>query len=137
MRKLLNPALLAAALFVLGVGALAADKPQTLCPVSGHPVDKSAYVDYQGQRVYFCCDKCPAKFKADPEKYFAQFAKEGVVLESVQKSCPVSDEEINPKVYTDYKGRRVYFCCKKCIATFQEDPEKYLKKLPGLTEPSK
>lgn len=137
MRRILTPSLLVAALFVLGIGALAADKPQTLCPVSGDAVNKSVYVDYQGQRVYFCCDKCPAKFKADPEKYFAQFAKEGIVPENIQTVCPVTGEEITKASHTDYKGRRVYFCCDKCIAAFQKDPEKYLKTLPGLKEPAK
>jgi len=137
MRKFVTPSLLIAALFVLGIGALAAEKPQTLCPVSGKAIDKTVYVDYQGQRVYFCCNKCPAAFKADPEKYFAQFEKEGTVLESVQVVCPVSGEDISKKSYTDYKGRRVYFCCDKCVASFKKDPEKYLKTLPGLKEPVK
>lgn len=107
-------------------------KAQTLCPVSGHPVDKAHYVDYQGQRVYFCCDKCPAKFAADPEKYFEKVAKEGVLLENVQTTCPVSGEKLEDKdTYVDYKGRRLYFCCGKCAKEFGRDPAKYLAKVPG------
>lgn len=137
MRKVFMIAFLSLLLAVAGMAILAADKPQTLCPVSGKPVDKKVFVDYQGQRVYFCCDKCPAKFKADPEKYFAQFAKDGIVLENVQKVCPVSGEDISKKAFADYKGRRVYFCCEKCIPKFTKDPEAFLKKLPGLKEPVK
>lgn len=120
-------------LLVAASATFAADKPQTKCPVSGEPIDaaKSPHIDYQGQRIYFCCDKCPAKFKADPEKYFEQFAKDGVVLESVQKECPVSGEDLDKKNFVDYKGRRVYFCCNKCPAKFKANPEKYLAKLPG------
>ncbi len=137
MRKVLTVTILAGLLALITAAPFAADKPQANCPVSGHAVDKKVYVDYQGQRVYFCCDKCPAKFKADPEKYFAQFVKEGIVLENVQVTCPVSGEDIDKKAFTDYKGRRVYFCCSKCIAKFQKDPEAFLKKLPGQKEPSK
>jgi len=50
--------------------ALAADQPaaapQTKCPVSGTPIDRSVHVDYQGQRIYFCCAKCPAEFRRTP-----------------------------------------------------------------------
>lgn len=130
--------LMTLALLALAVAANAAGTPpapakaQTLCPVSGHPIDKAYSVDYQGQRVYFCCDKCPAKFKADPDKYFEKLAKEGVVPENIQTTCPVSGEKLEDKdSYLDYKGRRIYFCCGKCVKEFEKDPAKYLAKLPG------
>jgi YHS domain-containing protein len=109
--------------------AAAAMKPQTMCPVMGAKINKAIFVDYQGQRVYFCCNDCPAQFKADPEKYFAKIAAEGVVLESVQTKCPVTGKDVNKTVFVDYKGRRVYFCCPGCPSEFQKDPETYLKKL--------
>jgi len=46
-----------------------------------------------------------------------------------QKLCPVTDDPIDPKIYLDYQGRRVYFCCEMCPPMFKKDPEKYLKKL--------
>jgi YHS domain-containing protein len=46
-----------------------------------------------------------------------------------QKTCPVMGGTIDPKVYTDYQGRRVYFCCPSCAGKFQESPGKYLAKL--------
>ena len=49
--------------------------------------------------------------------------------EITQKTCPVMGNPIDPKVFVDYKGRRVYFCCKPCISKFQADPDKYLAKL--------
>jgi len=51
---------------------------QTTCPVMGGPINKAIFVEYQGKKVYFCCQGCPAAFKADPEKYISklpQFAK--------------------------------------------------------------
>jgi Cu(I)/Ag(I) efflux system membrane fusion protein len=46
-----------------------------------------------------------------------------------QTLCPVMGNPINKEVYTDYHGKRVYFCCAGCDSTFLEDPEKYLKQM--------
>jgi YHS domain-containing protein len=45
---------------------------QTMCPVSGKPIDPQYSVDYKGEKVYFCCPNCPAAFEKDPEKYAAK-----------------------------------------------------------------
>jgi YHS domain-containing protein len=45
--------------------------------------------------------------------------------------CPVMpDMQTNPEIFTDYKGKRVYFCCNNCKASFGKNPEKYLDQLP-------
>ncbi len=46
-----------------------------------------------------------------------------------QKSCPVTGEPINTSVYTDYNGKRIYFCCAACVQKFLKSPEQYLKNL--------
>ncbi len=46
-----------------------------------------------------------------------------------QTTCPVMGGNTDKNVYADYQGKRVYFCCTACIAEFNKDPEKYLKKL--------
>jgi len=51
-----------------------------------------------------------------------------------QKTCPVMGGAIDKSVFVDYKGKRVYFCCSGCPATFQADPEKYLKILADRGE---
>jgi YHS domain-containing protein len=56
-------------------------KAQVNCPVMGVPASKSIYVDYNGKRVYFCCNACVSAFKADPEKYMKKLADEGVQVE--------------------------------------------------------
>jgi xanthine dehydrogenase accessory factor len=41
-------------------------------PVCGVPVDMNNpkhVVEYNGEKVYFCCDGCKVQFEADPEKY--------------------------------------------------------------------
>lgn len=105
-------------------------KNQTHCPVMGGKIDSTVYTDIQGQRVYHCCSMCSAKLKADPDKYFKKAAAEGVLFENIQTNCPVSGEKLEEKeVYADFEGRRVYFCCKKCRGTFNEDPQTFLKKM--------
>jgi YHS domain-containing protein len=53
----------------------------------------------------------------------------GIGLADSQTSCPVMGGKIDPKIYTDYKGERIYFCCTGCLEEFKKDPEKYMKKL--------
>ena len=51
-------------------------------------------------------------------------------LKIEQKTCPVMDgNKINPKLFVDHNGRRIYFCCPMCVKTFKDDPEKYIKKV--------
>lgn len=52
---------------------------------------------------------------------------------SVKKSdekqliCAVTGEEADPSLKMEYKGKTYYFCCKKCVKKFKENPEKYIK----------
>jgi YHS domain-containing protein len=51
-------------------GAAVANAAQTLCPVMpGKLVNRRLYVDYQGTRIYVCCNPCVKAVKRDPEKY--------------------------------------------------------------------
>ena len=52
---------------------------QTECPLSGKAIDASKFVEYEGKKVYFCCDGCPAGFEKEPAKYLSklpQFAED-------------------------------------------------------------
>jgi len=111
-------------------------KNQTHCPVMGGKIDSAVFTDIQGQRVYHCCPMCSDKLKENPDKYFKKAAEEGVLFQNIQATCPVSGKEISEKtVFTDYEGRRVYFCCEGCPETFNEEPAQYLKKLDGTSGP--
>lgn len=69
---------------VSAAAAPAADqqlKLQTTCPVMGGAVDKKIYVDYEGKRIYLCCQGCVAIVQKDPAKYLKQLAAEGVILD--------------------------------------------------------
>jgi YHS domain-containing protein len=41
----------------------------TVCPVSGKPVDPRFKLVHEGRVIGFCCPNCPAEFSAHPEKY--------------------------------------------------------------------
>ena len=117
---------------LLGTVALA-DKeplqPQTKCPVMKGNIDKSLFVEYEGKRIYVCCKECIETVKKDPAKYIRELESKGVTLEKAQTICPVLGNKIDKKVYTDYNGKRIYFCCAGCIDKFKKDPDTYLKKL--------
>ena len=53
----------------------------------------------------------------------------GTAWTAPQTNCPVMGGPINPKIYTDYEGRRIYFCCSGCVNTFKKDPAKYIAKV--------
>ena len=83
------------------------------------------------------CSNCPVhrmlfgsgEAKATP----AATAPAGTQI--AQTQCPVLGEPIDPNVYLDYQGRRVYFCCPMCKDTFLKDPAKYLATLPDSVSP--
>jgi YHS domain-containing protein len=77
---LLTFVLLAAAL-VLAAGEAPKGKPQTTCPVMAGEVDKSVYADYDGKRVYFCCDACRKDFQKNPAMYIKKMEDQGIILE--------------------------------------------------------
>ncbi len=103
----------------------------------GGKIDSSSYTDIQGQRVYHCCGGCKARLKADPDKYFKKAAEDGVLFENIQKSCPVTGTPVSKKSFTDYVGRRIYFCSDSCKTAFAKDPQGYLAKMdkPEATAP--
>ena len=56
-----------------------------------------------------------------------------------QKTCPVMEAPINraplnKELYTEYKGKKVYFCCPSCKERFEQAPEQYLSKLPQFNK---
>jgi YHS domain-containing protein len=51
-----------------------------------------------------------------------------------QTICPVMGNPIDKRFYTEYKGKKVYFCCAQCKGDFEKNPEKYLSKLPQFAK---
>jgi YHS domain-containing protein len=42
---------------------------QTVCPISGKPINKEISTTYKGKTVYFCSPGCKTEFEKNPEKY--------------------------------------------------------------------
>lgn len=45
----------------------------------------------------------------------------------MQQNCPVMGNAVNKELYVDYKGNRIFFCCKGCIPAFNKEPDKFMK----------
>ena len=60
--------------------------------------------------------------------------KEVASAEIAQTVCPVMGGAIDKKSFTEYKGKKVYFCCAGCKEKFEKEPEKYLAKLPQFKD---
>jgi YHS domain-containing protein len=147
---------IASALLVCGLfafsPALAADKPKDdakkptpinkKCPVEGGDVDPDTSIQYKGKTIGFCCAGCDEEFKKDPAKFMAIIDKElaaekkgdgakkdGKKDAELNAKCPVTGDDADKSITTEYKGRTIAFCCEDCVKDFKKDPEKYIKKL--------
>jgi YHS domain-containing protein len=40
-------------------------KINELCPITKEPIDKNLSVEFEGRKVYFCCDHCLEAYKKD------------------------------------------------------------------------
>jgi YHS domain-containing protein len=58
-----------AAICLASAGFASAAPVNTTCPVAGKPAKASVTVKHDGKTIAFCCNRCKAKFKANPEKY--------------------------------------------------------------------
>lgn len=85
------------------------------CPVSGEAAVKEQFTAYKEKEVYFCCDKCKAKFEAD-SKAFVEKANQQLVQtkQFKQTKCPLSGGDLNKEQFTKVGAVKVTFCCEKC-----------------------
>ena len=67
------------------------------------------------------------KKKSEPA---APLKTSDVSAPTVQTTCPVMKGPVNKDIFTEYQGKKVYFCCNDCKAEFSKDPAKYISKLP-------
>jgi len=72
------------------------------------------------------CKKSEPAAPAEPEK--------AVSATIQQTTCPIMGGAINKDIFTEYKGKKVYFCCLPCKGKFKAEPEKYVAKLPQFSK---
>jgi YHS domain-containing protein len=51
-----------------------------------------------------------------------------------QTTCPVMGGATNKAIFTEYKGKKVYFCCDPCKEKFEAAPKQYVAKLPQFNQ---
>jgi YHS domain-containing protein len=57
----------------------------TICAVSGEPVDPEITYTYEGKTYAVCCNNCLKKFKKDPAKYSSRISEDGKSLKKNKK----------------------------------------------------
>lgn len=98
------------------------------CPIIDEPVSLALSIPTDDGPVFFCCQGCIPKFQKDPGKYATKVAAQRKALADrakVQVTCPVSKEPVDPEVFVESNGKKVYLCCKGCASKYEKDPAKY------------
>jgi len=80
----------------------------------------------------FGADASVTKNDLDEPSETESVAHDGATAQ--QTICPVMEGDINPEVFIEYKGAKIYFCCWGCDKKFVEDSAKYLAKLPPAVQ---
>lgn len=110
------------------------------CPVTGKPVNAEFVVIHEEQAIGFCCEKCKAKFEADPAelvKKVAEFkpkseepkAEKKESPKPINATCPVSGKPVDVGFVVVHQDQAIGFCCGKCKARFEADPTELVKKV--------
>lgn len=73
-------------------------KSQQLCPVIGDDIEESSYVDYNGKRIYVCCEGCVKIVRENPKKYLQQLESEGI------RMAEVNDLRVLKYTVMDFEG---------------------------------
>lgn len=106
--------------------------PEVLCPVMGEAVNFAISASTDNGPVFFCCKRCVGKFEGNPDKYADDVVEQRKALakrERVQTTCPVSGKSVDPKVYVEHQGEKVFLCCNGCAGKFKKNPDKFASAL--------
>lgn len=98
---------------VCGMG-VEEDDPETFVHESG------------GVTYYFCSDGCLHLFMSNPLEYISTKGDTAMARELV---CGMEVDEKNPPFTSVYNGMTYYFCSSTCKREFEQDPEKFIKKI--------
>jgi hypothetical protein len=132
-------------------------KPQTVDIISGKPIVKDFYSDFNGERLYYCCDVEKKLIESSPQKYLQKIKEKGIILEptppQAASASPISPLAAAPpveikgepgklqtvdilsgkpivkSVFSDFNGQRLYYCCDVEKKIVEEYPQLYLRKI--------
>ena len=85
------------------------------------------------------CSKCgmdlvPQEAEKKPGAMKMPMPAKEIATAAEQTTCPIMNMAIDKKVFVEYKGKKVYFCCPGCEDKFKAEPEKFLAKLPQFKD---
>lgn len=92
--------------YVLAEGKTVKQESQKKCPVMGGTINTELYADYEGKRVYFCCEGCIPEFQKNTAKYIKKLEDEGVTLEK----APEAGVKKESSPGTDTSGKQRNSC---------------------------
>ena len=85
------------------------------------------FTDFDGKRYYFCAQYCKDTFEEDPKKYRDSELIEDkpTQLVAIDPICKMDVDTATAELFSDYEGKRYYFCAPYCKQTFDVDPLTY------------
>ncbi len=96
----------------------------TICPLAGKPVKEFKTATIGGMKVAFCCDNCRKEAPEKEAEIIAKIKKDVVT----NAKCPVDGKAVDAKQSGEFK-QTVGFCCEKCKAAFDANPDVALAKV--------
>src|SRR3954468_15969038 len=93
------------------------------CPVSRKPAIEKFFLELPdgNGKVYFCCEKCPKTYEANPKSFRLQLHHQLVETgQEVQVACPICGEPGNANVTVELGAAKVSFCGAECLAKYNE-----------------
>ncbi len=113
---------------------------QKACPITGKELADGVTAEVGSKEVGLCCAKCQAKVNdaedlaAKAELVFNKkaFEKGFEPAESEDNltgvQCIMMDMKVSPDNFLEHQDGKLYFCCKRCMAKYNDDPDAYAAK---------
>ena len=110
---------------------------QTSCPVASGDVNKEAFIEIDGVKVYLCCEKCKAAIEAEAddeakralvfadEVFEKSFAKKPSWDLTDVKCFIIPKRDVKESKVVDHLDGKVFFCCPGCVSKWKKTPEKF------------
>lgn len=102
----------------------AADAPKldgVKCPIAGDDeVDTKVSLNFNGGKIYFCCNDCLKSFKEEKdkgkqEKNAANANQQLFVTgQAKQIKCPMEGKPVSESNTVEIGGKKIGFCCEEC-----------------------
>ncbi len=124
-QRLMTVLLVAGFVFVGLVMVNGCKKEEPVAPTNAESEDAHDHGDGEGQHSHDEHSETSMTMESATE----------IATTGEQTTCPIMlGKPIDKAIFTEYKGKKVYFCCAGCDSMFKKDPEKYVAKLPQFKE---